>query len=46
MQMKMMKQMECDREQKEKTIKDQILLNTFINVVKYIITNNEYTLST
>lgn len=31
--------MECDREQEEKTIKDQILSNTSINVVKYIIKN-------
>lgn len=35
--MKMTKQMDCDREQEEKTLKDQILLNTFINAVRYII---------
>lgn len=28
--------MECDREQEKKTIKDQILLQTFTNLVKHI----------
>lgn len=33
----MTKQIECDREQEEKTVKDQILLNTSVYVIKNII---------